>query len=131
MACHFPGRYCTTLSSLHSYKFVVSPLVDDVLPSSLLYFANASLLLTLAKHSPIMARLASLLLFLFTLLNVGLTGKVPDTDYDVIIVGGGPAGLSALSALCRVSRRAILFDTAEYRNNATRNMHDVIGNDGE
>lgn len=41
-------------------------------------------------------------------------------DYDVIIVGGGPAGLSALSGLARVRRKAILIDSGEYRNGDTR-----------
>jgi cation diffusion facilitator CzcD-associated flavoprotein CzcO len=36
--------------------------------------------------------------------------SVPQTDYDVIIVGGGPAGLSALSGVCRVRHNALLFD---------------------
>lgn len=52
------------------------------------------------------------------------------TDYDVVIVGGGPAGLSALSGLSRVRRTSILIDSGEYRNGLTRHMHDVIGNDG-
>lgn len=51
--------------------------------------------------------------------------------YDAIVVGGGPSGLSALSGLARVRRKAILIDSGEYRNNATRHMHDVIGLDGK
>ncbi|KAE8377145.1 hypothetical protein BDV26DRAFT_282078 [Aspergillus bertholletiae] len=54
---------------------------------------------------------------------------VPQTSHDVIIIGGGPSGLSAASALSRVLRRSVLFDSGEYRNNPTRHMHDVIGND--
>lgn len=41
-------------------------------------------------------------------------------DYDVIVVGGGPAGLSALSGLARVHRKAFLIDSGEYRNSETR-----------
>lgn len=55
---------------------------------------------------------------------------IPKTDYDVIVVGGGPAGLSALSGVSRVRRTALLIDSQEYRNAPTREMHDVIGNDG-
>lgn len=55
---------------------------------------------------------------------------VPTTDYDAIIVGGGPAGLSALSALARVRRNVLMIDSGEYRNQPTRHMHDVIGFDG-
>jgi threonine dehydrogenase-like Zn-dependent dehydrogenase len=71
-----------------------------------------------------------LLLFLSILFSLGFAGKVPTVEYDVIVVGAGPAGLSATSALCRVARKVIMFDTEDYRNGATRNMHDVIGNDG-
>lgn len=53
------------------------------------------------------------------------------TAYDAIIIGGGPSGLSALSGLARVRRNVLLIDSGEYRNNATRHMHDVIGMDGK
>ncbi|KAJ8122095.1 hypothetical protein O1611_g9931 [Lasiodiplodia mahajangana] len=52
------------------------------------------------------------------------------TVYDAVIVGGGPAGLSALSGLARVRRNVLLIDSGVYRNDPTRHMHDVIGNDG-
>lgn len=52
------------------------------------------------------------------------------TDYDVIVVGGGPSGLGALSSLGRIRRTALLIDSAEYRNAPTRLMHDVAGFDG-
>ncbi|OHE98160.1 hypothetical protein CORC01_06528 [Colletotrichum orchidophilum] len=50
--------------------------------------------------------------------------------YDAIIVGGGPSGLAAASALGRVRRHTLLIDSAEYRNAPTRHMHDVLGFDG-
>ena len=55
---------------------------------------------------------------------------VPKTDYDAVVVGGGPAGLSALSGLARVRRNVLLIDSGDYRNQPTRHMHDVIGFDG-
>lgn len=51
------------------------------------------------------------------------------SSFDVIIIGGGPAGLSALSGLARVRRNALLIDSAEYRNGETRHVHDLIGLD--
>lgn len=56
--------------------------------------------------------------------------EISKTLYDVVIVGGGPAGLSALSSLARVRRSALLIDSGKYRNDQTRNSHDVIGSDG-
>lgn len=55
---------------------------------------------------------------------------VVQTDYDAIIVGGGPAGLSALSGLARVRRKVLLIDSGKYRNAQTRHAHDVLGFDG-
>ncbi|KAM3418984.1 hypothetical protein BST61_g4941 [Cercospora zeina] len=58
------------------------------------------------------------------------TAQAAQTNYDVVVVGGGPAGLSAASALARVRRRVLLIDSADYRNQYTRHVHDVIGSDG-
>lgn len=51
-------------------------------------------------------------------------------DFDAIVVGGGPAGLAALSGLARVRRKVLLIDSGIYRNAPTRHMHDVLGFDG-
>lgn len=51
-------------------------------------------------------------------------------DYDVVIVGGGPGGLAASMSLARVARTSLLYDSQEYRNEQTRYMHDVLGQDG-
>ncbi|POS74085.1 hypothetical protein DHEL01_v207528 [Diaporthe helianthi] len=62
------------------------------------------------------------------------SAPAPEVDesivYDAIVVGGGPSGLSAASGLARVRRNVLLIDSGEYRNEATRHMHDVIGMDG-
>ena len=42
--------------------------------------------------------------------------------YDVIIVGGGPAGLSAATILGRARRRVVVFDDGNYRNEASRGI---------
>lgn len=76
--------------------------------------------------------------FCFLQTAVTLAGAVPTapgepavrTDYDAIVVGGGPSGLSALSGLARVRRKALLIDSGSYRNGPTRHMHDVIAYDG-
>ena len=44
--------------------------------------------------------------------------SIPETPlplYDVVVVGGGPGGLSAASALGRVQRSVLLIDDGQYR----------------
>ncbi|EEH38268.1 sulphydryl oxidase Sox [Paracoccidioides lutzii Pb01] len=67
--------------------------------------------------------------FLF-FLTFTFAQSIPAVDYDAIIVGGGPAGLSALSSLSRVRRTALLVDSGIYRNGLTRFINDIIGADG-
>ncbi|KAF4540546.1 Sulphydryl oxidase [Lasiodiplodia theobromae] len=76
-----------------------------------------------------MAPLGSLLQLALATLALGGACRVQE-PYDVIIVGGGPSGLGALSGLARVRRKVLLIDSAEYRNAHTRHMHDVLGFDG-
>ena len=51
-------------------------------------------------------------------------------QYDVIIVGGGPAGLSAATILGRARRRIVIFDDGKYRNEASRAVHGFLTRDG-
>ena len=51
-------------------------------------------------------------------------------DADVIIVGAGPAGLSAALVLGRACRQVLVFDTGRPRNYATRSLHGFLSRDG-
>ena len=50
--------------------------------------------------------------------------------YDAIIVGGGPAGLSAALVLGRCRRRVLLCDSGRYRNTASDAVHSFFTRDG-
>src|SRR4030095_1037305 len=50
--------------------------------------------------------------------------------YEVIIVGAGPAGLSAALVLGRCRRRVLVCDAGEPRNARARALHGYLTRDG-
>lgn len=50
--------------------------------------------------------------------------------HDVVIVGGGPAGLSAALALGRARRRVLVCDGGPRRNAAAIHLHNFVSRDG-
>ena len=52
------------------------------------------------------------------------------TLHDTIIVGGGPAGLSAALVLGRCLRRVLVCDSGAYRNERSTALHCFISQDG-
>ncbi|HEY5927212.1 MAG TPA: NAD(P)/FAD-dependent oxidoreductase [Kofleriaceae bacterium] len=49
---------------------------------------------------------------------------------EVVIIGGGPAGLSAATLLGRCRRDVVLFDDGNYRNGPAPRMHGFLTRDG-
>ena len=47
--------------------------------------------------------------------------------YDILIIGGGPAGLSVATAIVRQLQTAIVLDSGVYRNARSKHMHTVPG----
>jgi thioredoxin reductase len=50
--------------------------------------------------------------------------------YDVVIVGGGPAGLAAALTLGRARKRVLLCDSGSPRNAAAEQVHNFVTRDG-
>jgi thioredoxin reductase len=50
--------------------------------------------------------------------------------YDVVIVGGGPAGLAAALALGRARKRVLLCDAGPRRNAMAQHIHNFVTRDG-
>jgi thioredoxin reductase len=53
-----------------------------------------------------------------------------DPVFDVIVIGGGPAGLSAALTLGRALRTTLLIDSGDYRNAPAAEMHNFLSRDG-
>jgi thioredoxin reductase len=52
------------------------------------------------------------------------------SEFDVIIVGGGPAGLSGALVLGRCRRRVLVCDAGHPRNAASHGLHNYLTRDG-
>ncbi len=64
------------------------------------------------------------------ILSQNLSGEGRMHDCEVIIVGGGIAGLSAALVLGRCRRRTLVIDSGEPRNARSRALHGFLSRDG-
>ena len=53
-----------------------------------------------------------------------------DETYDVVVVGGGAAGLSAALALSRARRWVLVVDDGTPRNARAGHVHNYLGREG-
>ncbi|MET4637786.1 bifunctional NAD(P)/FAD-dependent oxidoreductase/class I SAM-dependent methyltransferase [Mycetocola sp. 2940] len=60
----------------------------------------------------------------------GPSSSISDVRWDVLIVGGGSAGLSAALILARARRRVLVLDAQAPRNRFAPHMHGVLSRDG-
>ncbi|MFC9286524.1 NAD(P)/FAD-dependent oxidoreductase [Streptomyces sp. NPDC057052] len=64
--------------------------------------------------------------------NTGNTGNTPGSAdaYEVVVIGGGAAGLSAALVLGRARRRTLVVDAGEPRNAPAAHMQGYLSRDG-
>jgi thioredoxin reductase len=57
--------------------------------------------------------------------------NLPDNvrEVDVVVVGGGPAGLAAASWIARYRRSVVVVDSGEYRSRMVERSHGYLGRD--
>ena len=51
-------------------------------------------------------------------------------EYDVVVIGGGAAGLSAALVLARAQRRVAVVDAGEPRNGPAQHLQGFLSRDG-
>ena len=54
----------------------------------------------------------------------------PSGSYDVVVIGGGPAGLNGALMLARSRRSVLVIDSGEPRNSPADGVHGLLGHDG-
>jgi thioredoxin reductase len=64
------------------------------------------------------------------LATVAIRGDCQAMTYDVIVIGGGPAGLSGAVALGRALRSVLVIDSGEPRNGPADGIHNYLTRDG-
>lgn len=62
--------------------------------------------------------------------TVGFPSLTNPDCFDVIIIGGGPAGVSAALVLARCRRKVLVIDSGKPRNRFTHAMHGYLSRDG-
>ncbi|GAB3618331.1 NAD(P)/FAD-dependent oxidoreductase [Okibacterium endophyticum] len=62
--------------------------------------------------------------------SISSISSISDERWDVVIIGGGAAGLSAALILARARRRVLVLDAQEPRNRFAPHMHGVLSRDG-
>ncbi|ONM48178.1 NAD(P)/FAD-dependent oxidoreductase [Nocardia donostiensis] len=59
-----------------------------------------------------------------------MSDRKKENEYDVVVVGGGAAGLNAALVLARADRRIAVVDGKEPRNAPAAHLHAFLANDG-